>query len=323
MKLGFPPRSILALDAEGAMHPFRCGLRLDGGLSVRPGEVRKGNGSYILALDSTLLFRRRARVLPGSRRELHLIAANLFPFSPEATTYAAATAANGDAYFYALQHAKLDALIEDLGPPQAVLASPPAARSLARALSERLARGAIADLLPEPRRLLPPGGLVTVVLVAALAAALWTAGGMWTERQAAREASLDNELARLERVAEPLIARRRAIVRMEAALGALGEFSAAPGGVALMRLSEVFRALPPDAVLDRVTYRDGILTVEGLGNDPLGWLGPLGVEEGDVDIAARPVTDRFTARIATAPQGGVDTAGERGNSDGGSRARHE
>ncbi len=94
-----------------------------------------------------------------------------------------------------------------------------------------------------------------------------------------------------------------AVVRMEAALTALGEISTGPGGAAIERLSAVFAAVPPGVVLDKLVYRDGVLTIEGLGNDPLHWLGPLGVSEADVDIAERPVTDRFTARIAVPPPG--------------------
>ncbi len=255
-------------------------------------------GGYILALDPSLVFRRRGDFIPAHATELKATTAEMFPFETDETCYSAGQQANGRIAYYAVKKEELDAMYMGTEAPQSVLVAPANKADLAYAVDERLNRGPVVDLAANARKFVNPGILVTAALTTILIAAIWLGITLWSERHDDQAAGLKAELARIEQETEPLIAKRQAIGRMNTALAELTRFSEEDGGRAIKVLSELLFSMPSNTFIDEIEFQSGAVVISGFGNDVLAWLTDFGVEPNDVDVSELPQRDSFTATVS-------------------------
>ena len=295
--LGFLPANVVAVDANRESHHYRLRVRVDGGVKVVSRKSASIRGGYILALDPSLVFRRRGDFIPTHANELKATTAELFPFEADETCYSAGQQANGRIAYYAVKKEELDAMYVAAEAPQSVLVAPANKTALAYAVGERLNRGTVVDLATNARKFVNPGLLVTAALTTFLITAVWLGISLWSERHDERASGLKAELDRIERETEPLIAKRQAIGRMNTALAELTRFSEEEGGRAIKVLSELLLSMPRNTFIDEIEFKSGAVVISGFGNDVLAWLTDFGVESDDVKISTLPERDRFTATV--------------------------
>jgi hypothetical protein len=267
----------------------------------RQGETPSAGG-YVLAVHPGLLYRRRVPAVPGTRRQLRLVAQDLFPFDPDSTRYAASRGADGG-QCWAIRDDRYARLTEQLPAPLAVIVAQPDADSLTQALMGRL-RSAVADLLDAPVYLLPPAPIVATGLVGVCLLLAVVGYGRWQDARQAQLAALESELQRLQTQTAPVREKRAALVRMNAAYSALSELENRPGAAALTRLYALMESMPAETRIDEVTFADGRLRVSGLSNAASSWARAAGVAPANLDIATRPKIDRFTFDIPVGPADG-------------------
>lgn len=296
-RLHVPSGAVVVLDAEGTAHRFRLRVRPDGAVRARadPGERPLRPNRYLLAVDPALPYRRRLPTLPRSRRQLRLIAQDLFPFDPD-TTFYAATEAGSEAQCWALPGEMYDRLIGELPPPAAAIVAQPRADRVTAAVAGRL-RHAVADFLERPAFLMPVAPAVTAGLAGLCLVMAIAAYGHWQSVRQEQLQALERELDRLKETTAPLQRKRDALVRMNAQRRALAQLGEAPGVTALRKLYGLLDAMPENAHVDEIIYTDGRMRVSGLSNDAQAWAEAAGIPAERLDIARRPKVDRFTFNL--------------------------
>ena len=309
LNLKLVPRRIIALDAAGQAHAFRLRPRPDGRLLPveETAEAVPDGKPFILALAPAIGFHRQTRILPKTADELSVLAADFFPFEPGTATYAASMEA-GTTRYHALPRAEPDRILEDWPEAVAVIIAEPQAAALGLALEARLNRGAVADLLPAPCRLIGLAPLLTFGLALLAFGGIFAAILTWSLEGTAHERALRDTLARMEAEAAPVARQRQAVLRMTAALKRQAVFSRRPGPEGLALLDKVLQRLPPGTAIDRIELRRDALVLRSLGNDQ-NWLRLNGNPPPEIATEPMGKLTRFTATYGLGSVPPIETKG--------------
>jgi len=294
------PRLVIAIDADRRAHAFRVGFRADGSLTVTrsdsfaaPAPTRR----YILAFDPALGFFRNAQTIPRSGAELSAMAADMFPFDPATVRYCASAGAEGRVLYHAMPQADLDALLGAWPAPVALIAATADPQSVLAALTARIDRGAVADLLPDPYRLLPPAAVLAGALGSLAAGVIVAALLVWNLLLTAEQRELRRESARIEAEAAPILKQRDAILRMASAIKEHAAFARLPSGRAFEILTQLVAKIPDGTAIETIEINGDNLSVSGIGANAQAWLASAGLPAAAVKEEAVLKLTRFQATI--------------------------
>ncbi len=297
------PKRIVAFDAQGKPQHFRLTIDWFGGLHITQQSALSafapGERCWLI-LDPALVFYRKSRLPVQSAADLPRLAADFFPFPPEQTFYAQARIDNED-YVCALRDQDWQQWQKTSpAPPAGVLVTPVNIPSVRAAIQNRLARGAIADLQPRPDNYFQPG--VARAIFWAMLLFVLLAGGVWGGQRvlAWQNSRLEARLNELSAEFGQVRAQGKALQKMQETLLTLADFQGGTGTALYNRLQSLVQTLPPNHSIDRIEYKDGRLSIGGLGQSPQSWLLQNGALANDVQITQLPQINRYTATIPIA-----------------------
>ncbi len=313
---GLMPKRIIALDGDGKTRHFRWKMNRFGQIGVvQQSEMTpfaRGQ-KCVVCIDPRLLFRRRSNLAVQNRMELDRIARDFFPFSATdsvAFAYARDQIANGndtenagDNLILALPDQDWAAMQKNIPVPvAAVLCSEAAAPAIQSALEQRFASGTLPDLSPNPARFVAPAIFALFAWVAVLTVILLSGYGMWRFQNDWQRNKLSGEIAALE--SEVLVTKQRfeAMQAMRATLSDFQDFQMAENNGLHKTLVQLVQTLPQGVSIDRIEFKDGKLSISGLGRDPKDWLAGFGITPGDIEITPLPQYNRYVAVMNLSPQ---------------------
>lgn len=302
MRYALLPRTVIALDGERRPHAFRIGMRPDGSLQVTAspaGTAARPPRSFVLALDPDFGFYRNAQAIPRGPGELAALAADMFPFDPATVAYCASAPVQGVRY-HAVMRAELEALTGEWPAPTAIVIATADPGAILAAVTARIDRGAVMDLSPAPKRLLPPAAGLTAGLGVAAAAAGIGALMVWHLLLTDQQRELRRESARIEAEAAPILKQRQAIPRMVAALREQAAMARLPSGAAFEALAQALARLPNGDAIETIDVSATGVTVGGIGADAREWLAAAGVHTDSIKVETLLKQTQFRATLSAA-----------------------
>lgn len=303
--LGGLPEQIVALDAEERERSFRLRAGWDGHLSIIPQTdmAIDSRRPLILCLHPSLGFHRLGRVEPRSRQDLLRLCDTLFPFEPDSVAYAFSHDQDQRLTYHAFPQSEIERLRLLWPGATVILPCAPSGEAIMPSLRNVLRGNSAADLMPLATRLRSPASMRSLLFSLAAIGALILAMMAWSEKSDSDDRALRTTLHALETQAAPIQKQRQTILKMAAALRHHQEFSQQSTASALGLMAEIFTRVPNGAAIERAEFRQGNLTIQGLGNNPAPWLTAPGHPEPDLTLEPLGKLTRFTATYKiTAPE---------------------
>jgi len=296
------PKRIVAFDAEFKPKHFRIHSNWIGSVMVMPQSDMvsfRSSEDCMVCVDPKTLFRRRAQFAVQKRDDLNRLAGDLFPFAEGDASFAAGYAGEGAGYVFALPANELAQIQKLVSAPIAgILASSADKTSIESALAARLyGAQTVCDLKKDAPRFLSPAMLRSAIMAAGLVVTLLGGSFLWHWQNQWHKNMLRNEIAQLQTEVAPVQKRAQALELMQATMADMADLQNDAGARVYGAIGQLMSSLPSGMSIDRVEYKEGKLSISGLGKSPQNWLTQNGIAAGDIQITAMPQIDRYVATM--------------------------